>query len=88
MALAATRVTVTTSATLLFSADADGSRVRIRVPAAGQTVFIGGTSGVTTATGFEVLTGTQTDEFVLGAGDTLYGIVAATTQATHVLAVG
>lgn len=91
MAITSASVTVTTTATLLSGADTDtvaGQTVFITVPAAGQTVFVG-PSGVTTATGYPVATGTSFPwPLELGGGEALFGIVAATTQAVSVLRTG
>lgn len=91
MAISSASVSVTTTATLLSGADSDnvaGQSVFVTVPAAGQTVFLGG-PGVTAANGYPVATGTSFPwQLELGNGEALYGIVAATTQAVSVLRSG
>lgn len=86
MAVKSAAVTVAVTATLLASAasDRDGMKVRVQVPAAGQTVYLGG-SDVTVATGYAVATGAESHELTLARGETLYGIVNATTQAVRVI---
>lgn len=91
MAVTGAAVTVAVTATLLSGADGDaiqGQSVMVTVPAAGQTVFLGG-SGVTTATGYPVATGTSLPwPVALSVGEALYGIVAGTTQVVNVLRTG
>ena len=86
MAVKSAAVTVAVTATLLASAvsDRDGMKVRVQVPAAGQTVYLGG-SDVTVAEGYAVATGTESHELTLARGEALYGIVNATTQAVRVI---
>lgn len=81
------RITVATTATAIFTptngAAVDRKSAIIKNPAGGQSVFLGG-SGVTTGTGYELESGDIVDVSLLH-GDTIYGIVAATTQVVHVL---
>jgi len=82
----ATKPTVTTTASVIASGDESHPQtITVSVPAAGQTVFLGG-SDVTAATGFPVATGTALPGIVVDGP--LYAIVAATTQAVDVLAPG
>lgn len=79
----ARKVTVTTSPTLIASGGATVSPddAVLYVPTEGATVYIGD-AAVTTATGFPVAAG---GEFTWPLrGDSIYGIVAASTQAIHV----
>jgi hypothetical protein len=78
------RVTVTTSATLLYTAPTSGvcpnspaCRVLVRNPST-VSVYVGD-SGVTTANGFEIAAGDALGINVR-SGESLYGIVAAATQ--------
>lgn len=81
------RVTVATTATRVDAAAAGDHigecRITILNPTGGQSVFLGG-SAVTTAAGYELVSGASKD-FDLEAGETLYGIVTATTQVVHIL---
>ena len=89
MTVLAASVTVATTATLLSSSTDDsayGHSLLVKVPAGGQTVFLGG-SDVTSAAGYPLAAG-ESCAFDLGSGDVLYGIVAATTQALSVLRTG
>lgn len=82
-AVTATRVTVSTSATLIFTAPLAGvSRVLIRNPSA-VSVYVG-PSTVTTANGFEIAAGDAL-AINLGYGDPIYGIVAAATQVVYTI---
>lgn len=96
MAVTPSRATVTTSAVLLASnaatdpgeGDYRNRRFIIKNSTGTASVFLGG-SGVTTATGLEW----APDDGPLGdielePGESLYGIVAATTQTVHVLRTG
>jgi len=78
------RVTVTTAATLLYTAPntVRGALVLIRNPS-GVSVYVGPAS-VTTATGFEIAAGDALS-VSMQANETLYGIVAAATQVVHVI---
>lgn len=90
MAVLAASITVGVTATELSGPDAggvtSGQSVLVKVPAGGQTVFLGG-AGVTATSGFPVAAG-ESAAFDLGPGDVLFGIVAATTQAVNVLRSG
>lgn len=75
------RIVVGTTATLIFTAPLAGnSRVLIRNPSA-VSVYVG-PSGVTTATGFEIAAGDSIG-INLSYGDTIYGVVAASTQTVY-----
>jgi hypothetical protein len=93
MASTASRVTVSTTATLLTATndaysrlwvDGYASGIAIRVPVGGATVSIGFDSSVTTSTGWDVLAG-ESISLALREGDTVYGIVASSTQAVQVI---
>lgn len=82
------RISVTTSATVLFTpengAAVDRKSAIIKLPAAAtESVFLGG-SGVTAAAGYELAAGDIVDVSLLH-GDTIYGIVATNAQTVHVL---
>ena len=82
-AVTVTRVTVATTATLLWTAPASGTgRVLVRNPST-VSVYVGG-AAVTTATGFEIVSGDAVS-IDLSYGDQLYGIVAAATQVVHTI---
>jgi hypothetical protein len=76
MALDAVAVSVTTSATLIATADVDGSTFTISP--VGGTVYLGG-SGVTTAAGLPVGAGVGYS-IDLGANEKIYGIGTATVD--------
>jgi len=83
-------VSVTTAATALnasLDGGKDGSTISVQNPTGGATVYIGG-AGVTTASyGFVLLAGT-TFTIELNQGETLFGIVASSTQSVAVLRQG
>lgn len=81
-AITAARVTVATTATLIYTAATGGSTVLIR-NAGSASVFLG-PSGVTTAVGFELLAGDAVT-LPVGPSDTVYGIVASGTVVVHTL---
>lgn len=86
MAVNGAQVTVGTTATMLTKGG-DGHRPRTVVvtnPAAGVTVSLG-PAGVGAATGYLLVGGASTPPIPLGAGDDLYGRVAAGSQAVSVL---
>lgn len=79
-----TRVTVSTAATLLYTAPntVRGATVLVRNPS-GVSVYVGPAT-VTTANGFEIAAGDALS-LSLQANETLFGIVAAATQVVHVV---
>lgn len=88
MARSARRVTVTNSATLLTSTDADNQRgqsITVRNTDASVSVFLGG-SGVTATTGFELVAGDSfsEDDF----GEALYGVTASASVRCDVMETG
>lgn len=88
MAIAASTVTVTTSATLLFTFTNEQQTVWLAVPSGGQTVFVGGATTVTASGatgGLPLATGGAPLPIKGQVGDRIYGIVSATTQAIAVL---
>lgn len=89
MAVVAASITVGTAATQLSSTTDDsafGHGLLVKVPAGGQTVFLGG-SGVTAAAGYPLAAG-ESFTADLTPGDALFAVVAATTQAVNVLRTG
>ena len=81
MAIDSVAVSVTTSATLLVTADADG--MTATVSPVGGSVYLGG-SGVTTANGLPISAGVALSKD-LRAGEKLYAIAAAGTVDVRVL---
>lgn len=82
-AVAISRVTVGTSATLIFTAPPAGvARILIRNPST-VSVYVG-PAGVTTATGFEIAAGDSLG-VNLSYGDPIYGVVAAATQVVYTI---
>ena len=86
MSIAASRVTVAATATLIATGFNGASWVYVHAPSGGNTVYIGG-SDVTAATGFELPKG-AVHEFWLAETDKLYGIVATSTQPLMVMQTG
>lgn len=92
MATAASRVSVTTSATAVATlatggADIDARSFLLSNATATESVFVG-PSGVTTANGFEWKTTHPPLSITLEPGESLYGIVATNAQTVHVLSTG
>lgn len=81
--IAIARPVVATSATVLYTSPNWQMSVLIRNPSA-VSVYIGG-SDVTTSTGFEVAAG-DAISYILDPLDSIYGVVAASTQTMHILA--
>jgi hypothetical protein len=79
-------VTIGTTATVIATGKTGASWVYLHAPTGGNTVFIG-PSTVTVATGLEMPKGAL-HEFWLAEADTLYGIVASSTQSLMVLKSG
>lgn len=77
-ALTATRVTVATTATLVYTARDGGSSVLVR-NAGSASVFLGDAT-VTTASGFELVAGSAVRLDFTQKSDTVYGIVATGTN--------
>lgn len=78
-----TRVTVATTATLLYTApNSSVGRVLVRNPST-VSVYVGDIN-VTTANGFEIVAGDALG-INLFNGDKLYGIVAAATQVVYMI---
>jgi hypothetical protein len=77
-------VTIGTTPTLIAAGGStmNPRSVAIQVPAAGQTVYIGG-DDVSTTNGFAVAVGGHISVDL--TGDEVYGVVAATTQAVRLL---
>lgn len=89
MAVSGRRVTVTTTATRLDTADVDtqaGSRLTLRNADAAVTVDLGA-SDVTSGAGYG-LTAAAVVELVHGSDEAVYGIVAAGTVVVHVFETG
>ena len=86
MSLESSAVTVATTATVIATGKTGASWVYLHAPAGGNTVYIG-SSTVTVANGLELPKGSL-HEFWLAEADTLYGIVATSTQSVMVLKSG
>ena len=89
MAIGHERVSVGTTATLLSSAYAgrDGQTVLVQNPAAGATVYLGGTDVTTSSYGYSLAGGTDVS-IDLQNGESLYAVVASSTQTVNVLRQG
>ena len=89
MALTHGIVSVGTTATLLSAAESgrDGQTVLVQNPTGGANVFLGGT-GVTTASyGYLIVAGSAF-AIDLQAGESLFGVVASSTQSVSVIRQG
>lgn len=88
MAISSAQVSVTTSATLLSSAETDDrAGSSLALTNGGDAAVFLGASGVTTGTGFGLAAGASM-ALDLQPGESLYGIVASGTQAVSVLRTG
>lgn len=89
MALSHGVVSVTTSATLLSAVTAgrDGQTILVQNPAGGADVKLGGEDVTTGSYGF-ILAGGVAFAIELQGGESLYGIVASSTQSVSVLRQG
>ena len=86
MSLESSAVTIGTSATVIATGKTGASWLYLHAPTGANTVYIG-PSTVTAATGLELPKGAL-QTFWLAEADTLYGIVASSTQALMVLKSG
>lgn len=77
-AFEAGRVTVATTATVVWTAPKSKTRVMVRICNRHTTPIFVGPSSVTTANGFEIINATC-EQFSPAPGDAIYGIVAAAT---------
>jgi hypothetical protein len=77
-----TRVTVATSATLIYTGASGGSTVLIR-NAGAASVYLGD-AAVLTSTGFELTAGSAVS-LPVGPNDPVYGIVVTSTVIVHTL---
>lgn len=80
------RISVTTAATLLVSADSDGCRVYIHNPNATSVVL--GNSSVTATTGMALDSAAGPKEFIIPPFGELYGIVSSVVITVQVLVFG
>lgn len=89
MALSHGIVSVTTAATLLSTASAgrDGQTVLVQNPSGGANVYLGGT-GVTSASYGYLLVAGSAFAIDLQAGESLFGVVASSTQSVSVIRQG
>lgn len=89
MALVHGVVTVGTTATLLSAVEAgrDGQTVLVQNPTGGANVFLGGAGVTTTSFGFLITAGSAF-AIDLQIGESLFGVVAASTQSVSVLRQG
>lgn len=89
MAIEGVRISVTTTATPLFSAVDSRERGATAVTNRGGTAIDLGGPGVTSGAGFQLDAGqTITLDVNTGSGDLLYGISASGTVICHVLRAG
>jgi len=89
MALVHGIVTVGTVATLLSAAEAgrDGQTVLVQNPSGGANVFLGGTGVTTTSYGYLITAGSAF-AVDLQVGESLFGVVASSTQNVSVIRQG
>ena len=89
MALSHAIVSVGTTATLLSSSTAgrDGQTVLVQNPSGGATVYLGGTGVTTSSYGF-ILEGGVAFAIDLQDNESLYGVVASSTQSVSVIRQG
>ena len=86
MSLESSAVTIATTATVIATGKTGASWVYLHAPTGGNTIYIG-PSTVTVANGLELPKGAL-NEIWLAEADTLYGIVATSTQSLMVLKSG
>ena len=79
-------MTIATTATVIATGKTGASWVYLHAPTGGNTIYIG-PSTVTVANGLELPKGAL-NEIWLAEADTLYGIVATSTQSLMVLKSG
>ena len=79
------QTTVATTATLIHKATTNGCMVIVRNPTGGAAVTLGA-AAVVAGAGY-ILPGGDAETIPLPPGDSLFGIVAASTQALSVLVV-
>jgi hypothetical protein len=89
MALEHAQVSVGTTATLLSSASAgrDGQTVLVQNPTSGVNVYVGG-AGVTTSSYGYLLQAGSAFAIDLQGGESIYAVVASSTQAVGVIRQG
>ena len=86
MSLESSAVTIAATATVIATGKTGASWVYLHAPTGGNTIFIG-PSTVTAANGLELPKGALQTVW-LAEADTLYGIVATSTQSLMVLKSG
>jgi hypothetical protein len=89
MALTHERVSVTTTATLLSASVSgrDGQTVMIQNPSAGSITYLGGVGVTSTSYGYALAAGSDMS-IDLQNGETLYGVVASSTNTVNVIRQG
>lgn len=89
MAIEHARPTVTTTASAIASGtnDRSGQSVLVQNPSAGATVYLGG-SGVTSSSYGYALVGGSDISIDLSGGESLFAVVASSTQQINVLRQG
>lgn len=89
MAIEHARPTVTTTASAIATGtnDRSGQSVVVQNPSAGATVYLGG-SGVTSSSYGYALVGGSDISIDLSGGESLFAIVASSTQQVNVLRQG
>ena len=86
MSLESSAVTIATTATVIATGKTGASWVYLHAPTGGNTIYIG-PSTVTVANGLELPKGALQTVW-LAEADTLYGIVASSTESLMVLKSG
>jgi hypothetical protein len=85
-ALSGSRVTVSTTATLI--ADGGGDGIKVFLKNAGAAVVVLGASTVTSATGYELAASGSIGPIELEPAERLYGIVGSGSVIVHVIKSG
>lgn len=85
MSVKSSQVTLTTSPTLMVTADVDGCRVVIH-KVKSHSIYLGG-SNVTSSNGF-LFDHDGTVDIFLGSNDKLYGCAGTGTETSYILTIG
>jgi hypothetical protein len=89
MAITHERISITTTATLLSAtvSGRDGQTLMIQNPSAGSVTYLGGAGVTSTSYGYALSPGSDMS-IDLANGETLYGIVASSTNTVNVIRQG
>jgi len=87
MAIQSGQLTVTTSAQLVYQADADGAKIAIHNDQTGTADIFLGPAGVTSSTGFHLGAKEELDNLDMGPNDAIYAITDSGTVALSWIAV-